>query len=90
MRKEQKYFKLLNSWAKELAIAGKLFKTACHSIIVVLLGESRSLVEFLKRWKSQNVDIDSHGRPCKEKMLTILCQQSMKPESADLIFTRYI
>ena len=88
MRNEQKYFKLLNSWAKELAIAGKLFKIAHHSIIVVLLGENRSLNEFLKRWRSQNVDIDSRGHPCKEKMLTILCQQSIK--LADLVFNRYI
>ena len=75
MRNEQKYFKLLQSWAKELSIAGKLLRTGCHEITAVLFGERRVMGEFLKRWKTQNVDIDSHGRPCKEKMLTVLCQQ---------------
>lgn len=77
MRSEQKYFKLLNSWAKELGVTGKVVKSGPHNITVVLLGKSRAIEEFVRRWKTQNVDIDSHGRPCKEKMITVLCQQML-------------
>ena len=81
MRNEQKYFKLLNSWAKELALYGKVLHTGPHSIYVVIIGVNdsggASVSEFLKRWRTQNVDVDSQGRPCKERLLSVLCQQQL-------------
>ena len=75
MRNKHKYLKLLNSWAKELAIHGIILHTGSHSIYVVISGTSSSSVgEFLKRWRTRNVDVDSQGRPCKEKLLSVLCQ----------------
>lgn len=78
MRSEQKYFKLLNSWAKELAITGKVLKVGDHrGIYAVLIGPEEALAVFLKKWKACKVDIDSHGRPCKEKLISVLCQQQI-------------
>ena len=81
MRNEQKYLKLLNSWAKELTLSGKVLHTGPHSIYVVIVGTNdsgdASVSEFLKRWKTQNVDIDSQGRLCKEKLLSVLCQRPL-------------
>ena len=81
MRNEQKYLKFLNSWAKELTLYGKILHTGPHSIYVVIIGvndsEGASVSEFLKRWRTQNVDVDSQGRPCKERLLSVLCQQQL-------------
>lgn len=78
MRNETKYFKLLNSWAKQLQLSGNIFNTGLHSIYAVITGRIRDVDEFLKRWKTQCVDVDSRGCPCKEKMLSILCQEVIK------------
>ena len=83
MRSEAKYFKLLKSWAKQLQLSGKVLNTGLHSIYTVITGEGREVDEFLKRWKTQCVDIDSHGRPCKEKMISILCQEVIKEKMID-------
>ena len=81
MRNEQKYLKLLNSWAKELALYGTILHTGPHFIYVVIseLDDcgGASLNEFLKRWRTRNVDVDSLGRPCKERLLTVLYQQQL-------------
>ena len=81
MRNEQKYLKLLNSWAKELTLYGKILHGGPHSIYVVIVevndSGGASLSEFLKRWRTQNVDVDSQGRPCKERLLSVLCQQQL-------------
>lgn len=78
MRNEQKYLKLLNSRAKELLVYGKILHTGSRSIYVVITGSSASPVtEFLKRWRTYNVDIDSQGRPCKERLLSVLCQKQL-------------
>ena len=74
MRNERKYFKVLQSWARELALHGKVFNTRVHAVFAVLIGSSCSLSEFLRRWRTQSVDVDSQGRPCKEKLLSVLCQ----------------
>lgn len=84
MRNEQKYLKMLRSWAVELSITGKVVKAGPRKVTIVLLGKSRAIVEFARRWRTQNVDIDSHGRPCKEKMMTILCQRSIQVEKKSL------
>lgn len=86
MRNEAKYFKLLNSWAKELEITGKVLKMEQrqHGIYVVLLGGAKELAEFVSRWKTQNVDVDSRGRHCKEKMITFLLHNhQLKVTAAD-------
>ena len=78
MRNEQRYLKVLNSWAKELTIHGKIFHTGLRSIYVIIVGMSAASVnEFLKRWRTQSVDVDSQRRPCKEKLLSVLCQQPL-------------
>ena len=75
MRNEQKYFKILKSWARELSISGRLLNCGRHSVYVLLIGTSGNLSEFLRRWKTQNIDVDSQGKPCKEKLISVLCQQ---------------
>lgn len=86
MRNEQKYFKILKSWAKELGIRGKVLNAGLHDIYVVVAGSDVSVSELLRRWKSQSVDVDSQGKPCKEKMISILYRQKLdQPVSCRLV-----
>ncbi len=78
MRSEDKYIKLLNSWARTLGIYGKLLKiTSSQNIYVVLFGCREDLSEYIRRWKTYNVDVDSRGRPCKERMMHFLCREEI-------------
>ena len=89
MRNEQKYFKILNSWSKELGIRGKVLNAGLNTIYVVLVGSSPSVSEFLQRWRTRNIDVDSQGKPCKEKMISILCRQKFdQPSSYRLVDLR--
>ena len=74
MRSKPRYIAYLRSWAKELKLMVHLlfFK---HYIFVVVVGQKSSKSEFMKRWKLQNIDIDSKGIPCKECKLTVLSEQ---------------
>ena len=71
MRNRTRYVKFLSSWAQELDIKGFLFFTG-HLILLLLEGEHGDVKEYLRRHKSCNVDVDSSGKPCKEKMMTVL------------------
>lgn len=75
MRNEQRYFKTLRTWSRELNIQGKVLSAGTHFIFVVLSGSREDVGEFLHRWKTQHVDVDSRGKPCKEKMMSVLCRQ---------------
>ena len=82
MNRAQKYFKLLCSWSAELQLRGGVFKVSARGgVYVVLVGNGEETVaEFLKRWRTRNVDLDSRGRPCKEKMMSVLCQERLELE----------
>jgi len=43
-------------------------------IIVAIVGESDLVRQFLKRWRTSRVDVDSKGKPCLERMITILME----------------
>ena len=44
-------------------------------IIVALIGDDSSNVSsFLKKWRTTRVDVDSRGRPCLERMMTVLIE----------------
>ena len=74
MRSERKYFKLLKSWSEELDMSGKVVNAGPHHIYTLLLGDERSLAEFVRRWRTQCVDEDAQGRPCRERLMRVLCQ----------------
>ena len=77
MRNPSKYFKVLRLWAMQLHIGGIVLNAGVHAIYVVLTGRPGNLREFVKRWRTQSIDVDSHGCPCKERMLNIIYQESI-------------
>ena len=77
IRCEAKYFKALKSWSQGLSVHGKVIHAGVHYIYVILIGRNESLQEFLHRWRAALIDVDSRGRPCKERLMSILCRQHM-------------
>ena len=58
----------------ELGANCAVFNCGIHNVYVQLIGETKPMDVFMKRWKSQCMDVDSHGRPCKERLMNILAQ----------------
>ncbi len=82
MRREHKYMKVLNSWARDLTVSGKVISCGQSRIYVIIVSPcTGNLKEFVRRWKTQNVDVDAQGRPCKEKLINILCLQPLLSEA---------
>lgn len=73
MRQKKSYSDIIRSWADELELrGGLLFGPGGRLILIVLVGSAVSCKEYLRRHRTQTVDVDSTGRKCKEKMLDIL------------------
>lgn len=74
MRCRDSYLKNLKKWSGQLQT--NTLVLFCGKIILVTLKESDiSIEEFIKRLRSRKVDIDSAGKPCKERMMSILCNE---------------
>ena len=72
MRDQSRYVKNLSSWAEELHVELKVLhlkfrKLDNHWIIVI--GNEKRVKIFKKYIRTRNVDIDSKGRPCKERLV---------------------
>ncbi|KAK6178780.1 hypothetical protein SNE40_011289 [Patella caerulea] len=85
MRARTSYIKLIKKWTNELNLCGRLifFK---RLILLLLIGSSYHLKEYIIRNRRKNVDVDSRGQSCKERMLSILCEQ---PWDKQVIFHEF-
>lgn len=78
MHNANRYQRALDDWCKELDVCGLLLVAgapACHYRLV-LRGAPGATSEFLKRLRTRPVDVDRHGRPCRERMATVLGQEA--------------
>ncbi|XP_040573845.1 RWD domain-containing protein 3-like [Lepeophtheirus salmonis] len=78
MRNEKRYVKNLKIWTTELDLQVRLLQFN-KGILLLLMGELNSVKDFVARLRNRNVDVDSRGKPCKEKMSKVLC--SLNSES---------
>ncbi|XP_067677158.1 RWD domain-containing protein 3-like [Haliotis asinina] len=76
MRAKSQYVKTLKRWTGELGLDGRLVFMN-KLILIILQGSQSSLKDYLVRHKSVNIDVDSRGHPCKEKMMSLLCETSL-------------
>ncbi|KAL4236889.1 RWD domain-containing protein 3 [Mactra antiquata] len=77
MRSTNKYCKTLEKWASELTLNGAILFIN-KLILVILQGSIDSIKDFTIRLKTVSVDVDSKGHSCKERMMSVLCQQQNK------------
>ncbi|ROT69598.1 RWD domain-containing protein 3 [Penaeus vannamei] len=71
MRNKTRYVKTIQRWCRDLSIVGGLVFYS-RWIFLILQGDEESIKTYIQRNKTQVVDVDSSGRPCKERLLSVL------------------
>ncbi|KAK6484204.1 RWD domain-containing protein 3-like isoform X1 [Huso huso] len=75
MRAKTKYKKIIEKWTSQLGLTGRLF--IGKLILILLQGERKSIKDYLLLQKTSKVDVDSNGKKCKEKMMSVLCEMQL-------------
>ncbi|XP_070194921.1 RWD domain-containing protein 3-like isoform X2 [Littorina saxatilis] len=72
MRAKTQYIKLIKKWTSELFLTGRVL--FCQRLILIVLqGPASAVKEYIVRQRTCNVDVDSKGHSCKERMMSVLC-----------------
>lgn len=77
MRRSGPYVKTLESWSNQLNVTAVLFISSDCGLIFVMEGDKSSTSKFLLNWKTHSIDVDSKGKPCKEKMTQVLYREKV-------------
>ncbi|XP_065132176.1 RWD domain-containing protein 3 [Paramisgurnus dabryanus] len=72
MRSKAKYIRLIEKWTSDLCLTGRLFMGKL--ILILLQGTKENIKEYIHLQKTVKVDVDSSGKRCKEKMMSVLCE----------------
>ncbi|XP_053326369.1 RWD domain-containing protein 3 isoform X2 [Spea bombifrons] len=73
MRAKNKYVKIVEKWVTDLKLCGRLMFLG-KIILILLQGDRDSIRDYLVLQKTCKVDVDSSGKRCKEKMMSVLCE----------------
>ncbi|XP_021566414.1 RWD domain-containing protein 3 [Carlito syrichta] len=79
MRAKTKYVKTVEKWASDLRLTGRLMFMG-KIILILLQGDRHNIKEYLILQKSSKVDVDSSGKKCKEKMISVLFETKAQTE----------
>ncbi|NWW12881.1 RWDD3 protein, partial [Oreocharis arfaki] len=79
MRAKAKYVKTVEKWASNLRLTGRLMFMG-KIILILLQGDRSSIKEYLILQKTSKVDVDSSGKKCREKMMSVLCETEVQSE----------
>ncbi|KAL1772018.1 RWD domain-containing protein 3 isoform X1, partial [Sigmodon hispidus] len=79
MRARTKYVKTVVKWASELRLTGRLMFMG-KTILILLQGDRGNIKEYLILQKTSKVDVDSSGKKCKEKMISVLSETKVQTE----------
>ncbi|XP_036762376.2 RWD domain-containing protein 3 isoform X2 [Manis pentadactyla] len=79
MRAKAKYVKTVEKWASDLKLTGRLMFLG-KIILILLQGDRNSLKEYLVLQKTSKIDVDSSGKKCKEKMMSVLFETKVQAE----------
>ncbi|XP_072500175.1 RWD domain-containing protein 3 isoform X2 [Notamacropus eugenii] len=79
MRAKTKYVKTVEKWTSNLRLTGRLMFWG-KIILILLQGDRNSIKEYLILQKTSKVDVDSSGKKCKEKMISILFETKVQME----------
>ena len=84
MRKSGSYTKTLEYWSKELGLVTLVVTSCDQGIILLSQGDKCQVTKFLLNWKTTNIDVDSRGKPCKERMIQILHREKVEDTNISL------
>uniref|UniRef100_A0A8C3YG84 RWD domain-containing protein 3 n=1 Tax=Catagonus wagneri TaxID=51154 RepID=A0A8C3YG84_9CETA len=79
MRAKTKYVRTVEKWASELRLTGRLMFLG-KVILILLQGDRNNIKEYLILQKTSKVDVDSSGKKCKEKMISVLFETKVQAE----------
>uniref|UniRef100_A0A8D2INI8 RWD domain-containing protein 3 n=1 Tax=Varanus komodoensis TaxID=61221 RepID=A0A8D2INI8_VARKO len=79
MRAKRKYVKTVEKWCADLKLTGRLMLMG-KLILILLQGDRRSVKEYIVLQKTSKVDVDSSGKKCKEKMISVLSETKAQAE----------
>ncbi|XP_075792701.1 RWD domain-containing protein 3 isoform X2 [Pelodiscus sinensis] len=79
MRAKAKYVKTVEKWTSDLRLTGRLMFMG-KVILILLQGERSSIKEYLILQKTCKVDVDSSGKKCREKMISVLSETKVQTE----------
>ncbi|XP_069497629.1 RWD domain-containing protein 3 [Ambystoma mexicanum] len=79
MRSKTKYVRTVEKWASDFCLTGRLMFMG-KLILILLQGEKDNIKEYLILQKTSKVDVDSCGKKCKEKMISVLHEAKAQPE----------
>ncbi|XP_067892462.1 RWD domain-containing protein 3 [Heterodontus francisci] len=77
MRAKAKYIKSIQKWTSDLRLAGQLMFMG-KLILILLQGQRKDIKDYLVLQKTSKVDVDSSGKRCKEKMISVLCEEKLQ------------
>ncbi|XP_033007465.1 RWD domain-containing protein 3 isoform X2 [Lacerta agilis] len=86
MRAKGKYVKTVEKWCADLKLTGRLMFMG-KMILILLQGDRGSIKEYLLLQKTSKVDVDSSGKKCKEKMISVLSET--KAQAAHIRFQAF-
>ncbi|CAN0029835.1 unnamed protein product, partial [Heterosigma akashiwo] len=77
MRDEKLYTRKLSGWAQDLGLTGAVvFKAGSkRNVHIFIEGSDGGLKAFMKRLRTENVDVDSKGRSCRERMMSVVAEK---------------
>ncbi|KAM4871533.1 RWD domain-containing protein 3 [Thomomys bottae] len=79
MRAKTKYIRTVQKWASDLRLTGRLMFMG-KIILILLQGHRSNIKEYLMLQKTSKVDVDSSGKKCKEKMISVLLETKVQTE----------
>ncbi|XDA70183.1 hypothetical protein R6Z07F_000561 [Ovis aries] len=79
MRAKAKYVRTVEKWASDLRLTGRLMFMG-KIILILLQGDRNDIKEYLILQKTCKVDVDSSGKKCKEKMMSVLFETKVQTE----------
>ncbi|XP_078500251.1 RWD domain-containing protein 3 [Lissotriton helveticus] len=79
MRSKSKYVRTVEKWASDLSLSGRLMFMG-KLILILLQGEKGRIKEYMVLQKTSKVDVDSCGKKCKEKMISVLYEAGTPKE----------
>ena len=74
MRNQTKYVKCLEQFAKQIGLKILILHLSykCKHWLILVHNNQDQSKQFLKNLKTQSVDVDSKGKPCKERLSSVI------------------
>lgn len=78
VRAKRPYIRTVSKWVQELGLRGA-FIFQWKLILLLLQGQTEDITEYLSRHRTQCIDVDSKGRKCKERMMSVIAEVQGPP-----------